>query len=58
MNMHENARLMPRGRERLVEMMPSGRTPQAAARSMGVCPRTAGKWLVDIARRDCQEFCA
>jgi len=51
MNMHKNARLTPLGRERLVEMMRSGQTPPAAARAVGVCPRTARKWLVDIARK-------
>lgn len=45
MNMHKNARLTPLGRERLVKMMLSGRTPEAAARDAGVCPRTARKWL-------------
>jgi transposase len=44
MNMHKNARLTPLGRERLVAMMASGQTPQAAARAAGVCPRTARKW--------------
>ena len=45
MNMHKNARLTPLGRERMVRMMLSGQTPEAAARAAGVCPRTAGKWL-------------
>lgn len=45
MNIHKNARLTPLGRERLVRMMESGHTPQAAARAAGVCPRTALKWL-------------
>jgi len=45
MNMHHNARLTPIGRERLVGMMRSGQTPRAAARAVGVCPRTARKWL-------------
>ena len=45
MNMHKNARLTPIGRERLVRMMLSGQTPQAAAQVAGVCPRTARKWL-------------
>lgn len=45
MNIHKNARLTPLGRERLVRMMLSGQTPQAAARDAGVCPRTARKWL-------------
>ncbi len=45
MNIHKNARLTPIGRERLVQMMLSGQTPEAAARAAGVCPRTARKWL-------------
>jgi len=45
MNIHKNAALTPRGRERMVQMMLSGHTPQAAARVAGVCPRTAQKWL-------------
>ena len=46
MNIHKNARLTPHGRERMVRMMLSGQTPEAAARAAGVCPRTARKWLV------------
>ena len=45
MNIHKNARLTPIGRERLVAAMLSGRTPEAAARAAGVCPRTGYKWL-------------
>lgn len=45
MNIHKNARLTPRGRERMVGMMRSGHTPESAARLAGVCPRTARKWL-------------
>ena len=45
MNIHENARLTPHGRERMVRMVLSGQTPQAAARAVGVCPRTVRKWL-------------
>ncbi len=45
MNIHKNARLTPIGRERLVQSMLSGRTPEAAGRAAGVCPRTARKWL-------------
>lgn len=44
MNIHKNARLTPFGRERLVRMIESGQTPQAAAQAAGVCPRTARKW--------------
>ena len=45
MNIHKNARLTPLGRERLVNMIVSGQTPQAAAIAGGVCLRTAYKWL-------------
>ncbi|HEY1709081.1 MAG TPA: IS481 family transposase, partial [Rhizomicrobium sp.] len=45
MNVHKNARLTPRGRERMVELDASGQTPQAIAQAVGVCPRTARKWL-------------
>jgi transposase InsO family protein len=45
MNIHNNARLTPRGRERLVKAVLSGQTPEAAARAAGVCPRTARKWV-------------
>lgn len=44
MNIHKNARLTPLGRERLVRLIESGQTPEAAARAAGVCPRTARKW--------------
>jgi transposase len=37
--------LTPLGRERLVKVMLSGRTLEAAARDAGVCPWTARKWL-------------
>lgn len=45
MNIHNNAKLTPYGRERLVRRMLSGQSPGAAARAEGVCPRTARKWL-------------
>jgi len=44
MNMHKNARLTPRGRERMVELAASGQTPKAIAEAVGVCPRTVRKW--------------
>ena len=44
MDIHKNARLTPHGRERLVKMIASGQTPQAACEAAGVCPRTARKW--------------
>jgi transposase InsO family protein len=45
MNIHKNARLTPIGRERLVQAVLSGQTPEAAAHAAGVCPRTACKWV-------------
>jgi transposase InsO family protein len=45
MNIHKNAHLTPLGRERLARMVLSGQTPEAAARAVGVCPRTARKWV-------------
>jgi transposase InsO family protein len=44
MDIHKNARLTPRGRERLASMILSGQTPQAASQAAGVCPRTGRKW--------------
>lgn len=45
MNIHENARLTPKGREYLVGLITSGLTLKAASRTVGVSPRTAGKWV-------------
>jgi len=44
MNVHKNARLTPRGRERIVELVASGQTPKAVGEAVGVCPRTVRKW--------------
>lgn len=49
MNIHNNARLTPIGRERIVMQVASGLTPQAAARAAGVCPRTIRKWAARYA---------
>jgi transposase InsO family protein len=51
MDIHENARLTPRGREHIVRLVQSGQTPEAAAHAVGVCPRTARKWI-DRYRRE------
>jgi transposase InsO family protein len=51
MNVHQNARLTPRGRERIVRQVESGETPEAVAEAVGVCPRTVRKW-VDRYRRE------
>jgi transposase InsO family protein len=45
MNVHKNARLTPRGRERIVELDASGLTAEAIAQAVGVSPRTACKWI-------------
>jgi transposase InsO family protein len=52
MNIHKNARLTPRGRERIVMQVVSGQTPQAAARAAGVCPRTVRKWVARFKAED------
>jgi len=51
MNVHKNARLTPRGRERIVELVANGQTPKAVGEAVGVCPRTVRKW-VDRHRRE------
>ena len=51
MNVHKNARLTPRGRERIVRQVESGQTPEAVAEAVGVCPRTVRKWI-DRYRRE------
>lgn len=51
MNVHRNARLTPRGRERIAMQVESGQTPRATAQAAGICPRTVRKW-VDRYRRE------
>jgi transposase InsO family protein len=50
MNIHKNARLTPRGRERIVRQIENGQSAQAVAQAAGICPRTVRKW-VDRYRR-------
>jgi transposase InsO family protein len=50
MNVHKNARLTPRGRERIVRQVGSGQTPEAVAEAAGVCPRTVRKWMERYSR--------
>jgi transposase len=45
MDIHENARLTPLGREHMVNMVLDGQTPKAAGQAVGVCPRTVKKWV-------------
>jgi transposase InsO family protein len=45
MNVHKNAQLTPRGRERIVRQVASGQAPEAVAEAAGVCPRTIRKWV-------------
>src|SRR6201988_4152208 len=45
MNVHKNARLTPRGRERIVRQVESGQAPKAVAEAAGVCPRPVRKWV-------------
>jgi transposase InsO family protein len=49
MNIHQNARLTPSGRERLVRLVQSGLGPKAVAETMGVCPKTVAKWVARFA---------
>lgn len=44
MNVHQNARLTPLGRERLVGLIRSGVSFAAAGRTCGCSPKTAAKW--------------
>ncbi len=50
MNIHQNARLTPLGRERLVNLMLSGQSPEAAARAAGFvrAPRGNGSRIADL----------
>ncbi|MBK3404222.1 IS481 family transposase [Methylorubrum rhodesianum] len=52
MNIHQNARLTPSGRERLVRLARSGLSPKAVAETMGVCPKTVGKWVARFEAED------
>ena len=45
MDIHKNARLAPRGREHMVNMVLGGQTPKAVSEAVGVCPRTVRKWV-------------
>ena len=45
MNIHDNAKLTPKGRERMVLFVLSGQTLKAVSRAVGVCPRTVRKWV-------------
>ena len=44
MNMHQNARLTPLGRERLVRLIESGLPVSRAAQAVGVTAKTGAKW--------------
>lgn len=44
MSIHKNARLTPKGREYLVDLINSGLSLKVASQAVGVSPRTAGKW--------------
>jgi transposase InsO family protein len=45
MNIHQNARLTPSGRERLVRLIKSGLAAKVVAETMGVCAKTVRKWV-------------
>jgi transposase InsO family protein len=51
MNLHKNARLTPRGRERIVRQIKSGQTLEVVAKAAGVRLRTVRKW---VARYRCE----
>lgn len=44
MNLHQNARLTPKGRELLIERLERGEHPEDVAGAMGVSVRTVYKW--------------
>ena len=44
MNMHQNGRLTPKGRELLIQRLERGEHPEDVACAMGVCIRTVYKW--------------
>ncbi|GEP01740.1 hypothetical protein GCM10007887_23960 [Methylobacterium haplocladii] len=46
---HQNARLTPSGRERLVRLARSGLAPKAVAETMGVCAKTVRKGMARFA---------
>ncbi|CAO4133398.1 hypothetical protein OFEAOIEE_LOCUS1125 [Methylorubrum extorquens] len=48
MNIHQNARLMPWGRERLVRLAKTQLAAQAVAATMGACAKTARKWVARL----------
>ena len=46
MNVHKNAKLTPKGRERMVLLvLADGHTPQSVARRVGVSAHTVSKWV-------------
>ena len=46
MNVHKNAKLMPRGRAEIVRrVLEEGQTPKAVATAFEVCERTVRKWV-------------
>jgi hypothetical protein len=44
MDIHKNARLTPLGRERMLNMLLNGQTPNAVSKAVGVCLCTVRKW--------------
>ena len=45
MDIHDNARLTPHGRARIVRRVMGGEAVRLVAEAAGVCPRTVRKWL-------------
>jgi len=52
MNMHKNARLTPRGRERIVRQVASGQTPEAVAEAAASARGRFASGLIDIVGKD------
>jgi transposase InsO family protein len=45
MDIHDNARLTPHGRARIVHQVLGGQAARVVAEAAGVCPRTVHKWV-------------
>ena len=58
MDMHKNARLTSRGRERIVKLAASEQTPKAIGQAVGVCPRTVGESQSENGRIGCRGLCS
>ena len=57
MNIHNNARLTPKGREFLVSLIVNGMNQREASSTLGVSARTAGKWYRRFQRGGLEALC-